>query len=242
MKVYIQCDRRGFPYDYNFFLAQKGFEECGVETVGFQSLDEIPKSEPADIVVGYVGIVRRRLAALGVTAPEMDYPEALAPYLGRKVWKSTANTVNASPEQWPVFMKSVADKRIAGIVIRSPKDLIGCGAWNGDQEVWCSDVVPFVTEWRCFVRYGRILDVRHYKGDWRRFLNPAVVERAVQDWAEAPAGYAMDFGLTEDGRTLLVEVNDGYALGAYGLFYVDYAKLLSARWAELTGTEDVLNF
>lgn len=48
--------------------------------------------------------------------------------------------------------------------------------------------------------------------------------------------------VTDDGRTLLIEVNDGYALGCYGLFYIDYAKLLSARWAELTGTEDECAF
>jgi hypothetical protein len=49
---------------------------------------------------------------------------------------------------------------------------------------------------------------------------------------ECPAGYAMDFGLTEDGRTLLVEINDGFALGSYGLDPIQYAKLLSACWAE----------
>lgn len=52
----------------------------------------------------------------------------------------------------------------------------------------------------------------------------------------------MDFGLTDDGRTLMIEVNDGYALGCYGLLYVNYAKLLSARWAELTNTKDECAF
>lgn len=39
-----------------------------------------------------------------------------------------------------------------------------------------------------------------------------------------------------------VQSNDEYALGCYGFFYIDYAKLLSARWAELTGTEDECAF
>ena len=55
-----------------------------------------------------------------------------------------------------------------------------------------------------------------------------------------PAGRAIDLGVTSDGRTLLVEVNDGFALGSYGLDDVTYALLLSARWAELVGTEDPL--
>ena len=74
----------------------------------------------------------------------------------------------------------------------------------------------------------------------RRGLSPndEVIKQAVQDYKTAPAGYSLDFGVTDTGRTLLIEVNDGYALGSYGLFYIDYAKLLSARWAELTGTKD----
>ena len=92
------------------------------------------------------------------------------------------------------------------------------------------------------MRYGHILSVRPYKGDWRKHYDYRVIENAVKEFTSAPAGYAIDFGLTDDGRTLLIEVNDGYALGCYGLFYIDYAKLLSARWAELTGTEDECAF
>lgn len=55
-----------------------------------------------------------------------------------------------------------------------------------------------------------------------------------------PAGCALDFGVTEDGRTLLIEMNDGYSLGFYGLEPALYARVLAARWAELNGTEDVL--
>ena len=65
---------------------------------------------------------------------------------------------------------------------------------------------------------------------------------AVSEYKSAPAAYAIDFGVTDDGRTLLIEVNDGYALGSYGLFYPDYSKLLSARWAELTNTTDECDF
>lgn len=59
------------------------------------------------------------------------------------------------------------------------------------------------------------------------------MRRAVASYVDAPQGYAVDFGLARDGRTLLVEVNDGYALGAYGLEPHAYAHLLAARWYEL---------
>lgn len=50
----------------------------------------------------------------------------------------------------------------------------------------------------------------------------------------APAGYSADFGVTDNGRTLLIETNDGYSLGHGRLVANLYAELLRARWEELT--------
>lgn len=172
----------------------------------------------------------------------MDYPEELKEYLGRTIWKTKMNEVNNHPENWPVFVKPIEDKQFTGVVVRSTKDLIGCGIQGVNQDVYCSEIVSFEAEWRCFVRYGKILSVRPYKGDWRLHYDYKVIENAVAKFRSAPAGYAIDFGITKDGRTLLVEVNDGYSLACYGLFYPDYAKLLSARWAELTQTNDECAF
>jgi hypothetical protein len=59
---------------------------------------------------------------------------------------------------------------------------------------------------------------------------------------EAPAAFSLDIGLTAAGQTVVVEVNDGHSLGAYGLMPLAYAKFLSARWAEMTGSEDYCKF
>ena len=242
MKAYIQTKPGGRFQNDNFFKAYLGFYEMGFETVTFSNNQELITSNIEDVVVGYVGTVRSRLSDFGIIVPEDDYPEELTKYVGRKIWKSTINEINNNPDLWPVFVKSVRNKRITGVVVREPKDLIGCGSCYENPEVLCSEIVNFKAEWRVFIRYGKILDVRPYKGDWRLHFDPDVIENCVKEHTLAPAGYAIDFGITDDGRTLLIEVNDGYALGSYGLFYIDYAKLLSARWAELTNTEDECNF
>jgi hypothetical protein len=46
----------------------------------------------------------------------------------------------------------------------------------------------------------------------------------------------MDWGVTRDERTLLVEVNDAYSLGSYGLDPLVYAPMLADRWFEMTGS------
>ena len=43
-------------------------------------------------------------------------------------------------------------------------------------------------------------------------------------------------------RTLLVEMNDTYALGCYGLPSLFYAKLISARWSQLLNRKDEYHF
>ena len=48
----------------------------------------------------------------------------------------------------------------------------------------------------------------------------------------------MDWGVTVDGRTLLVEVNDGYALGNYGVRGHQYTAVIECRWRELMGLDD----
>lgn len=242
LKAYIQANNKGIPHNYNFMNAYQGFYEMGFETVMFSDHETLSLSRPEDIVVGYVGTVRKRLLDFGIQCDEVDYPQELSAYLGRKIWSARMSEVVDHPEAWPVFVKPVEDKQFTGVVVRSTKDLIGCGIEGEDQPVLCSEPVEFIAEWRCFVRYGRIIGVRHYKGDWRVHYDPVVIENAVREYKSAPAGYAADFGLTADGRTLLIEINDGYALGCYGLFYLDYAKLLSARWAELTGTKDECAF
>ncbi|MGM7644396.1 ATP-grasp domain-containing protein [Nocardia sp. JW2] len=45
----------------------------------------------------------------------------------------------------------------------------------------------------------------------------------------------MDFGVLANGDTALVEVNDGYALGAYRIAADHYTELVMARWRELLG-------
>lgn len=242
MRAFIQTKRHGSLDNDNFFKAYLGFHEMGFETVTFTNNAELRESNLEDVVVGYVGTVRSRLNDFGIVTPEMDYPLELKKYLGRRIWLSKINTINSSPDLWPVFVKSVEDKKFTGVVVRSTKDLIGCGSCYENADCLCSEVVNFAAEWRVFVRYGKILDVRPYKGDWRVHYDPNVIENAVNDYISAPAAYAIDFGVTDDRRTLLIEVNDGYSLGSYGLFYPEYAKLLSARWAELTGTTDACDF
>ena len=47
--------------------------------------------------------------------------------------------------------------------------------------------------------------------------------------------YTLDFGILENGKTILIEVNDAFAIGNYGLEPSDYYYFIRNRWLQITG-------
>lgn len=245
MKAYIQTDKSGDFYNVNAFVANDGFTTLGWETVKYSSIDEIIDLDPEHLIVGGIANVRKQLARLGINNPanEIDYPHELETYLGRKVWASTIEEIVENQQNWNVFVKPKDEtKKFVGKVVRDYKDFIGLIDKDNPTQIWCSELVDFKTEWRCFIRYGEILDIRQYKGAWDSTLDLSFVKNAIHDFKSAPAAYALDVGIDDQNQMKLVEVNDGHSLGTYGISGVNYAKFLSARWAQLTKTKDYADF
>lgn len=245
MKAYIQTDSAGEFYNVNAFLAYDGFKNFGYEIEKYVDADEILDNNPENIIVGGIGNVRKRLKNLNITRPEkeIDYPEELKPFLKRKIWESTVNQIFVDKNSWNIFIKpKIETKLFVGKVIQNEMDFLGIIDPERDIDILCSELVDFKTEWRCFICYNKILDIRRYKGVWDTKIDVETVESAIKSFISQPRAFALDFGVNEKGETILVEVNDGHSLGTYGLSSTHYAKFLSARWSELTETEDYLNF
>lgn len=244
MKAYIQTDKNGEFYNVNAFLAYEGFKNFGFEIQKFIDVDEISSKNPEYIIVGGIGNVRRRLENLNVLrqSKEIDYPEELKHFLRRNIWCSSINEI-VNKKEWDVFIKPQTETKLfPGKIIRREMDLLGLIDKEKDTKIWCSELIHFKTEWRCFIRYKEILDIRRYKGDWDTKIDVNTVLSAIHSFTSQPNSYALDFGVNEENEMFLVEVNDGHSLGTYGLSSAHYAKFLSARWSELTQTEDYLNF
>lgn len=240
--VIIQKERGEFV-NANGFTAWQGFEERGYEIHFFDwkqmTSGDVPIEREA-ITVGSVVFVRRALSQLGVQPPPLDYPPQLAKYLGRKIWQTTWAEVRARIDNpgVPLFVKPYdQDKAFAGYVVSAFRDLIRTAKWPGTMRLWASDVLPFVSEWRFFVRRGQIIGVGHYKGDPLRFPDLSIVRAAIEDYSEdAPVAFAIDFGIAEGGGTILVELNDGFSLGCLGMGPLAYSGFLEDRWKQLVGS------
>lgn len=125
MKAYIQTDKLGSFYNVSAYVANDGFQTLGWETQKYVSADEITDPDPEIVVVGGIGNVRKRLSQVGIERPsvEINYPQELQKYLGRKVWASTLEEVFRNEENWNVFVKPrLETKKFTGKVVREYRD------------------------------------------------------------------------------------------------------------------------
>ncbi len=198
----------------------------------------IPAEIPIEAVpVGSVEFVSGVMSARSLeTPPHMTYPIELlgpgAPFLRRDVWSATFADARRD-----LFVKPRDEiKRFTGALFQDlPLDV----SISPNYPVWLSERVNFVSEWRYYVLKGQIVGAGRYDDGDDDLPAPDIglVTAAIGAMTAAggPAGYALDFGVLDDGRTALVEANDGWALGYYRgtCSHLDYARLLHARWEEI---------
>lgn len=234
------------PDDHVFSLnrvtARMGFLSMGADVRMFlpDDFDRIDLQHD-DIVVGGIGFAQRGMRRLGLRVPELEsVPAALEAFAGRRIWRSTMRDLRSRVEGGDViFAKPRPDrlKAFNGQLFSSFKDLIPTAHVEDDEPVDCAEPINLLSEHRCFVLRGDPIGLRHYKGDPLVLPDPDAIRRSVASYPDAPMGCAIDYGVTEDGETVVVEVNDGYAVGAYGLAPAHYANLIAARWDEIRAAD-----
>jgi len=240
MQVAIEREK-GEIASGNLFTALLGFRALGYEVHYFEhsEVDSLPNC-PELVVVGYGGTITRALLRLKVALPVFpSIPKELERFAGRRTWGSSLGAVRRSVQSgsMPLFIKPATGhtKQFTGHVVRTFGDLLATVELPDETSVICSDVVSLKSEYRCFVHRGSLVGCKHYGGSFRHFPDFHIIDEAVAAFVSAPAAYSLDVGVTANGGTLLVEVNDAYALGAYGLEPAFYAKMLADRWHELVG-------
>ncbi len=231
MPAWIMVDESGVPVDSNQYALLDGFRNIGEDIRTYQRseyLDARIPATPDDIAVGYVEIARRQFHRIGIPAPAvLDYPPTLSGFLGRTVVRSTVGEVRrrGPSDHAPDFIKPVRHKQFAGFVCRSQQDLLWIGVAEDSDGVWLSEVVDLRSEYRCFVHLHEVIDVRRYAGEFRVMPDWSVIDRMITATRDEtlPIACSLDVGVTRDGRTILIEANDGFAMGNYGLAPRRYA-------------------
>lgn len=241
-KVLVESDN-GIPSNEAFYKAWEGFRKRQFPCELFQAHqleDDSLCLSRETLVAGGLRTVEAAMAKIGMQIPEANnLPSQLRAYRGRETWTSTWGQLRqkygeTGPPK-PLFVKPLnRNKGFPSIALFNADDFVSLSHLSDSDAVLVAEYVLFESEWRCFVCRGQVIEISHYQGELFTYPDANVIRSAIEDFGDdAPAGYAIDFGVLDNGRTVLVEVNPGYSLGSYGLNAVEYSELLEARWVEL---------
>ena len=225
-------------------------EKCDILQVTLGSLSLMSPFSDDDIPVGSVEFIRKfaELAEIKLPAP-LNIPDSIkpdarkvvhAPGLVRHVQREIFTAKRKDIKEFPVFVKPLSDvKAFTGFVADNDKafDLYPID-WDS-MDLLCSEPINanILSEWRCYILGGKIVNVSNYSGDPILFPNIGTIETTIYNHTDAPAAYSMDFAVVEWGErinlTVLIECNDAWALGPYGCPPELYAKMIRNRWKEI---------
>ena len=230
--VYIQALHQ-FPIDKPGVDALLGFKQMGVQTKFYETIDQVPLHRNV-LVVGFADDVRHWLTAMSIPMPDsITIPEQLYFFTGRAIRQTTLEQAMIRTD-YPFFIKPSLHKLFDARLVEQPSDLTGLtNTVPLDADVLTSKLVTFTSEYRGFVIEGKLVSLKHYKGDLCLFPNCDIILQAIRSFTTQPIAFSIDFGLDSLGRTLLVECNDFWSLDSFGLDPKLYAEGLLLRWNEI---------
>ena len=243
LDVYIQKWGESFASDfcysaYEGFTQSFGLKKCNLLKL-VDSSSQVPKKlNLYDRVPMFIGQIDETISYLkrwNINIPgPITYPIELREFLKREVKLTTLGEFKSDKSQkMPIFIKPFDLKIFPAGVVRSDRsDLMFPDP--DDTKVWLSDELDIISEWRGFVVKGKLIGLKHYTGDFKIFPSIKTIDLMINSYKSCPSSYTLDVGVTSDNDTILVECNDGWSVGSYGLEPELVVQFLINRWIELT--------
>lgn len=224
----------------------------------FTGLKDLPALRMGDVVDASLPVMRRifdqRFATLEELAKFNTYHRSVMKYAGRNITGIDYNYLkkNGKKINFPVFIKPFTAKAFEAGIVSDCEEAVRL-VENADiskhtlrtpygkiSPYFISEVVRFVSEWRGYVIAGKCLLTCNYDGDENVTPDGNVIDGIADSFYRATGivAFCVDVGVLDDGRTVLVELNDGYSIG----WYSDdeskssiYADMIVMRYKQIMG-------
>lgn len=213
----------GLPlHDFSFELIQsiKYQKRLGKERKYIISMDPEEVINTADwCPVGSVEFVFKYFDFHGIPRPKpINIPEELKLISGLRPSIEEEDTVFKGVR----FVKSMdlIKHPLNGFMKMTPSEK---GLWQ------TTDVVDFVSEWRCFIHDGRLIDCKNYIGDFDKPPSISYIKECIKGYKPAPIAYTLDVGVTKTG-TCVIEVHDFFSCGLYGFSAPHIYPQMLSQW------------
>jgi hypothetical protein len=231
--VYIQSDaERKLPHHFDAACALYGAQDNGQE-IRLTSFEEVQSGKfdsliKSHLFVGSVEFMREVFSRAG------KFPR-LPKNSNRREEITTLGQARRTIEiVGPLFIKPVQTKLFSGAVY-DPMFIGSLDKFDRDTEVIITQAFGqrILTEWRCYVHYNKIIDARNYSGDFKIAPNWDYGQSIINENSDFPDAYVVDLGVLENGANVVIEFNDMWVIGNYGIENSEYYKLLRARYFQI---------
>lgn len=237
--VYIQKNRDGIPHHFDCACAMYGVMDLGLEYT-LVTMEEVMNGKwdtliRSRVFVGSVEFMTEVFKRIGIEQPKLP-KNNLRP--------EKRMLMSELQYEKPVFIKPTSIKKFTGTVI-DEMNIQQYKHHYPDTEIIVQDVIDFQSEWRTYVFRNKVVDIKHYSGDLRVDFQKIYdfVEELMDghpDMVDFPETFVIDIGVYyEKGEFLripkhsVIEFNDMWAIGNYGVNNDLYVRMLKDRYFDI---------
>ena len=90
------------------------------------------------------------------------------------------------------------------------------------------------SEWRCYIFNNRVEYIGNYSGDLYVNIDGSYLNKVINENKDKfPCAYTIDVGVLSNGENVVIEYNDMWAIGNYGIPNDIYLRMLKKRYQEI---------
>lgn len=241
MEAFVQVHLDGHFTNENHFLAWRGLSYFNYKVNVFKNYEasHLPLTKETPVYAG-VSTFTNCLKKINIDILERElpsYPDSLNKYLGREIEVLKFKTIkDRLRDGKSVFIKPLDNDRKAfnGKLLEGQSGLDYIKDIPDFISSYVFGRVNILSEYRVFIHKQKILDSRRYnQGNFRYNIDYNIVESAIKDLENPPIAYCLDFGYTDEGKTILVEATDAWSFAPYGLDMIHFTNMIVDRYKEI---------
>lgn len=233
--IYIQSNKkRTLPHHFDAACAFYGALDSGLD-VRLTSFDEVKSGKMDSLIrnnlfVGSTEFMNEVFSRINLNNVNL-------PLNSNRI--STILTLKEAKESLKLngklFIKPIEKKLFSGLVLDGME--YSC-LENLPEETLVYTYPVFKTkiigEWRFYISRNKIADLRNYSGDFLTHpYYPYVLSIIEENRDTFPSTYTIDIGILSSGENVVIEFNDMWAIGNYGIPNDIYLRLLKERYFDI---------
>lgn len=227
------------------FIAYEGFSLYN--EICFFTFEEILSEKykhlyKTNCFVGSLRTMKTIFRQIEKSPQPIDYPQTVldSGLIRRKIVKTNLKSFLKNPKEFKYskefFVKSVETKLFSGIYTKEQLNDFYKVSKQQNLEIYVSEKIDILAEYRVYIHDRKIVYSSCYDGDFRLPIDFDDVENYIRIYGdEQPISYTIDVAVLNDSTfsTTVVEFNDFYSIGCYGLNCEKYSEMLYQRYFQI---------